>query len=42
LACSSPNTIRVIKSRRMRRFGHVVGLEEKIIAYEILDVSSKI
>jgi hypothetical protein len=33
---SSPNTIRVIKSRRMRRAGHVAHMGEKRGAYRIL------
>jgi hypothetical protein len=33
---SSPTTIRVIKPRRMRRVGHVVGIGESRGAYRIL------
>jgi hypothetical protein len=33
---SSPNTIRVIKSRRMRWAGHVACMGEKRVAYRIL------
>jgi hypothetical protein len=33
---SSPNIIRVIKSRRMRWAGHVARMEEKRCAYRIL------
>jgi hypothetical protein len=33
---SSPNSIRVIKSRRMRLAGHVAGMGEKRGAYRIL------
>jgi hypothetical protein len=33
---SSPNVIRMIKSRRMRWAGHVVRMGEKVNAYRIL------
>jgi hypothetical protein len=33
---SSPSIIRMIKSRRMRRAGHVAGIGEKRNAYRIL------
>jgi hypothetical protein len=33
---SSPNIIRMIKSRRMRWAGHVARMEKKVIAYRIL------
>jgi hypothetical protein len=33
---SSPNIIRVIKSRRMRRAGHVARMGEKPVTYRIL------
>jgi hypothetical protein len=33
---SSANIIRVIKSRRMRRTGHVARMGEKRVAYKIL------
>jgi hypothetical protein len=33
---SSPSIIRMIKSRRMRRAGHVAGTVDKRIAYRIL------
>jgi hypothetical protein len=33
---SSPSTIRVIKSRRMRGAGHVARIGEKINAYRLL------
>jgi hypothetical protein len=33
---SSPNIIRVIKSRRMRLVGHVARMGEKRVAYRIL------
>jgi hypothetical protein len=33
---SSPNTIRVIKSRRMRWAGHVARMDEGRVAYRIL------
>jgi hypothetical protein len=33
---SSPNSIRVIKSRRMRWMGHVARMGEKRVAYRIL------
>jgi hypothetical protein len=34
--CSSPNTIRIMKSRRMRWTGHVAGIGEKRNAYRLL------
>jgi hypothetical protein len=33
---SSPGIIRMVKSRRMRRAGHVAGMGEKRNAYRIL------
>ena len=33
---SSPNIVRVIKSRRMRWAGHVAGLGEKRVVYRVL------
>jgi hypothetical protein len=33
---SSPNIIRVIKSRRLRRAGHVARMGERIGAYRVL------
>jgi hypothetical protein len=33
---SSPNIIKIIKSRRMRWAGHVARMGQKINAYEIL------
>jgi hypothetical protein len=33
---SSPNIIRMMKSRRMRWAGHVARIEEKMNAYKIL------
>jgi hypothetical protein len=33
---SSPNIIRMIKSRRMKRAGHVVRMKKKRNAYRIL------
>jgi hypothetical protein len=33
---SSPSTIRIIKSRRMRLAGHVARMEGKINAYRLL------
>jgi hypothetical protein len=33
---TSPDVIRMIKSRRMRWAGHVVSMGEKLNAYEIL------
>jgi hypothetical protein len=38
---SSPNIIRTIKSRRMRRAGHVARMGEKRNAYRILVGSQK-
>ena len=34
--CSSPNIVRVIKSRRMRWVGHVVRMDESRGAYRVL------
>jgi hypothetical protein len=34
--CSSPNIIRMIKSRRMRWAGHVARIGEKMNAHRIL------
>jgi hypothetical protein len=34
--CHSPNIVRVIKSRRLRWAGHVVGMEESRRAFKIL------
>ena len=34
--CSSPNTIQVIKSRRMRWAGHVACMGERKAAYRVL------
>jgi hypothetical protein len=34
--CSSPNIILVIKSRRLRRAGHVARMVERIGAYRII------
>jgi hypothetical protein len=36
--CSSPNIIRVIKSKNVRRTGHVARMGEKIQTYSILVV----
>jgi hypothetical protein len=33
---SSPNTFRVIKSRRMRWAGHVARMEERRVVYRVL------
>jgi hypothetical protein len=33
---SSPSIIRIIKSRRARRAGHVAGMRQKRNAYKIL------
>ena len=32
----SPNTFRVIKTRRMRRTGHVASMEERKVAFKVL------
>jgi hypothetical protein len=38
MICTSPNIIRVIKSRRMRWAGHVARMGEGRVAYRILDL----